>query len=178
MLIWCISSKNQDIVVILNAVWHAFIDHFMGNTHGSLKIMQRLCLSSSKKLIIGALKCSLLGAYWILKEIKVFSPALTQFLRSYQKDQFAKALLQRSKKSQNAYKIRIYPGILKEKNSLYFSEVFRQYGSQCHSKQAYSLDSLQHSHPTLVLHTAAWIEKVVRDRNSRKLVSAELVYSV
>ena len=58
-----------------------------------------------------------------------------------------------------------------EKQSLFF-ECFSKYGSQCHSKQAYSLDSLQHSHPTL-LHTAAWIEKVVRDRNSRKLVSAE-----
>ena len=66
-----ISSKNQDFVVILDPFWHggitvislAFIDHFTGNTSGSLKIMQRLCLSSSKKLIIGALKCSLLGAY-------------------------------------------------------------------------------------------------------------------
>ena len=130
----------------------------------------------------------------IMKEIKVFPlslQALTQFLRSCHSQKHL-----RSKNSQTCAKLyypfvvflkdklhqcsgsnRIYPGILKEKNRLYFSEVFRQYGSQCHSKQAYSLDSLQHSHPTL-LHTAAWIEKVVRDRNSRKLVSAELVYSV
>ena len=89
----CISSKNQDVVVILNPVWHGgntfisltFIDHFTGNGRGSPMIMPHLCLSSSKKLSIGAFKCSLLGAYRILKEIKVFSPALTQVLRSCRK---------------------------------------------------------------------------------------------
>ena len=64
----CISSKNHDFVVILNHVWQGgntfisltFIDHFTGNRHGSPMMMQPSCLSSSKKLIIGAFKCLIL----------------------------------------------------------------------------------------------------------------------